>query len=81
MIKRNGPTFVLTYAESELLLAEAAQRWGLGSAAAHYNAGVTAAITGLSQYDAALTIPAAEATTYLAAHPYTASNGLEMINT
>lgn len=81
MIKRNGATFVMTYAESELLLAEAAQRWGLGSAVAHYNAGVTAAITCLTQFDAALTIPAAEATTYLAAHPYSAANGLEMINT
>ncbi|WP_375438390.1 SusD/RagB family nutrient-binding outer membrane lipoprotein [uncultured Hymenobacter sp.] len=81
MIKRNGPTFVLTYAESELLLAEAAQRWGLGSATAHYNAGVTAAMTYLSQYDATMAIPAAEASTYLAANPYNAGNGLQLINT
>ena len=80
MIKRNGPTFVLTYAESELLLAEAAQRWGLGDATAHYNAGVTAAMTYLSQYDASLAIPATEASAYLAAHPYRAGNGLELIN-
>ena len=30
MIKRTGPAFVLTYAESELLLADAAQRFGVG---------------------------------------------------
>jgi len=81
MIKRNGPTFVLTYAESELLLAEAAQRWGLGSAAQHYSAGVTAASTYLSQYDAALTVAPADVATYLTAHPYSAATGLEMINT
>jgi hypothetical protein len=81
MIKRTGPTFILTYAESELLLAEAAQRWGVGSAAQHYNAGVTAAMTYLSQYDAALTVADAEASAYLTAHPYSAGTGLEQINT
>ncbi|PJJ60570.1 SusD/RagB family nutrient-binding outer membrane lipoprotein [Hymenobacter chitinivorans] len=82
MIKRNGPTFVLTYAESELLLAEAAQRWGIGgSAAQHYNAGVTAAMTYLSQYDPAMAVAEAEASAYLAAHPYNAGSGLEQINT
>lgn len=40
MIKGNGPTFILTYAESELLLADAAQRFGIGDAASHYNNGV-----------------------------------------
>ncbi len=81
MIKRNGPTFVLTYAESELLLAEAAQRFGLGSAATHYAAGVTAAMTYLTQYDATLAVPAADVSTYLTAHPYNAATGLEQINT
>jgi hypothetical protein len=81
MIKRNGPTFVLTYAESELLLAEAAQRWNLGSASQHYNAGVTAANTYLSQYDATMTVAPADVATYLTAHPYTPATGLEMINT
>ena len=81
MLKRNGPTFVLTYAESELLLAEAAQRWGLGSAAAHYSAGVTAASTYLSQYDPALAVAPADVSAYLAAHPYDAGQGLAMINT
>jgi hypothetical protein len=80
MIKRTSPTFVLTYAESELLLADAAARFGVGNAAEHYNNGVKAAITYLSQYDAALAVPEAEATTYLTAHPYDAGKGLEMIN-
>ncbi|EHQ30480.1 SusD/RagB family nutrient-binding outer membrane lipoprotein [Mucilaginibacter paludis] len=82
LIKRNGPTFVLTYAESELLLADAAQRFGIGgSAAQHYHDGVKAAITYLSQYDAAATISDAAAEAYLTANPYNAANGLNMINT
>ncbi|UOQ51840.1 SusD/RagB family nutrient-binding outer membrane lipoprotein [Hymenobacter cellulosivorans] len=81
MIKRNGPTFVLTYAESELLLAEAAQRWGLGSASQHYNAGVRAAMTYLSQYDPTMAVAEADVSTYLTAHPYAAGSGLEQINT
>jgi len=82
LIKRNGPTFVLTYAESELLLADAAQRFGIGgSAATHYHDGVKAAITYLSQYDAAATIADATAETYITANPYVAANGLSQINT
>jgi hypothetical protein len=80
--KMDGPTFILTYAESELLLADAAARWNIGgSAEQHYNNGVRAAITFHGQYDAAAAISEAEANTYLAAHPYNAANGLQMINT
>lgn len=81
MIRRNGPTFILTYGETELLLAEAAQRFGLGSAAEHYANGVTAAMTYLGQYDPSLAVAPAEAATYLGAHPYAAGTGLEQINT
>lgn len=82
LIKRDGPTFVLTYAESELLLADAAARFNIGgSAATHYNNGVKAAMTYLSEYDATAAVAPADADAYLAAHPYNAANGLEMINT
>jgi hypothetical protein len=82
MIKTNGPTFILTYGESELLLAEAAERFGIaGSAGQHYHDGVKAAITYLGQYDPSMTVSDADAETYLAAHPYNEANGLEMINT
>ena len=84
MIKRNGPTFILTYAETELLLADAAQRWNIttsGSAATHYGNGVTAAMTYLDQYDPAIDVTDAAAATYIAANPYSAANGLQMINT
>src|SRR6476620_9403008 len=74
MIKLDGPTFLLTYAETELLLAEAAQRFGItgsGTAAQHYNNGVKAAMT----------ITDVEADAYIATHPYVAANGLQMIST
>lgn len=75
-----APTFFLTYSETELLLAEAAQRgWISGSAASYYNNGVTAAILQLNQAGATLT--PAQAATYLIMHPYDPANGLDMINT
>lgn len=80
LIKKDGITFVLTYAESELLLADAAQRFGIGSAAAHYREGVRAAITFLGQYDASAAISDAVAIAYVDAHPYNAADGLNMIN-
>ncbi|TAN00572.1 MAG: SusD/RagB family nutrient-binding outer membrane lipoprotein [Chitinophagaceae bacterium] len=77
----DAPTFFLTYAETALLLAEAAQRGWIttGSAASYYNNGVAAAILQLNQTGAALT--ASQAATYLAMHPYDPANGLSMINT
>jgi hypothetical protein len=82
LIKRNGPTFVLTYAESELLLADAAERFGIaGSAATHYHDGVVAAMTYLGEYDATAAVTAADAEIYLLAHPYVSATGLQQINT
>jgi hypothetical protein len=77
-----APTLILTYAESELLLADAAKRWGIGGdAATHYNNGVLAAITMLSAYGDAGTISDGDAQAYLDANPYVDANGLNMINT
>lgn len=82
LIKRNGPTFVLTYAESELLWADAAQRFSIGgSAAQHYHDGVVAAMTYLGEYDAAAAVTNTDAEAYMTAHPYVPANGLQMINT
>ncbi|MFZ6013539.1 MAG: SusD/RagB family nutrient-binding outer membrane lipoprotein [Bacteroidota bacterium] len=83
LLKLNSPTYVLTYGESQLLLAEAKKRgWNVpGTAAEHYNAGVRAAMETLKQYDAAATISSAAIDAYLAAHPYDDANGLEQINT
>lgn len=81
LIKRNGPTFILTYAESELLLADAAVRFGVGgSAVTHYHDGVKAAITYLSQYDSKAAISDDDAEAYVTANPYTTAGGLAQIN-
>jgi hypothetical protein len=80
LVDYSAPSFILTYAESELLLADAAVRWGIGDAPSHYQNGVLAAITELSAYGTAATISDADAQTWYANHPYDPANGLEMIN-
>jgi len=78
--KPTAPTFFLTYAETELLLAEAAQRgWISASAATLYNDGTKAAILQLNQTGAGLTEGDADA--YIAANPFNTAKALEQINT
>jgi hypothetical protein len=83
----SSPDLILTYAETELLLADAANRWGIGGdAGTHYKNGVIAAITQLSAYPnsggASGAVSTAHATTYYNAHPYNSNSklGLEQIN-
>jgi hypothetical protein len=76
-----GPTFFATYAQSELLLAEAKKRgWNVGgtSAAEHYNNGVTAAMQQVSQYNAGSVVDGDDIDDYLTAHPY--ADSFEQIN-
>lgn len=80
--KLAAPTFFVTHAQTQLLLAEAAQRgWTTGNAADFYKAGVTAHMQQLGTVDAASAISDGAITTYLQANPYVAAKGLEMINT
>ncbi len=82
LAKLAAPTFFVTHAQTQLLLAEAAQRgWVTGNAAEYYNAGVTAHMQLMAEYDPASAISAAAITAYLAANPYVATRGLELINT
>jgi len=83
LLKLNGPSFLVTYAQTELLLAEAAKRgWNVGaSAATHYNNGVKAAMEQLAQYSATATISSEAIQTYLTAHPYVDADGYNQINT
>jgi hypothetical protein len=81
IFNNTAPTLILTYAESELLLADAGARWHIGDAASHYQNGVIAAITALSAYGDAGTISVENAQAYYDAHPYNDAKGLEMINT
>lgn len=80
----DGPTFFVTYAQTELLLAEAKQRgWSVGatSAAAHYENGVRAAMKQISQYNSSAVVSDSDIDDYLAAHPYSAGTAYEQINT
>jgi hypothetical protein len=77
-----APCFHVTYAQTSLLLAEAAQRgWIAGDAAALYKQGASAHMQQLAIYGATATITESAINGYLDAHPYNAANGLEQINT
>lgn len=82
---RDNPVFVLTYAESELLLAEAAAKsWSVGATAAqHYQNAVAGAILALNAFKAG-SVSNAVANSYASSHPLDISsveNSLKMINT
>ncbi len=79
---RTAPTFLLTYAETEFLRAEASVRWGIaGDPATHYANGVRASMEHLAFYEGAPPITADEIDAYLAANPYDPGRALEQINT
>ncbi|HRE52487.1 MAG TPA: SusD/RagB family nutrient-binding outer membrane lipoprotein [Flavitalea sp.] len=80
LVNRTAPSLYLSYAEVELLLAEAAQLGFTSSnAAAHYNNGVAAAMKMYQVFDPSLTVSDQEIGDYLAAHPYNSARGGEMI--
>lgn len=76
-----SPMMFQSYAEVELLLAEAVVRgWASGDAATHYENGVRAAMQAWGVlFDASLTIDDADIDTYLASNPYDAANAMEQI--
>ncbi|NEU66551.1 SusD/RagB family nutrient-binding outer membrane lipoprotein [Spirosoma agri] len=85
-LKRAGTLMVLTYPETELLLAEAKVRgWNVsGTAADHYKNALIGAMTSLSQLDATATIATETATAFATAHPLDVSStdaSLKAINT
>ncbi|WP_128548297.1 SusD/RagB family nutrient-binding outer membrane lipoprotein [Larkinella soli] len=80
--KVDAPQHYVTYAQTQLLLAEAAQRgWIQGKAEDFYKAGVTAHLNQMREYDAAASVPATDITTYLTANPFDPAKALEQINT
>lgn len=70
-ISLNTPAFIINYAETELLLAEAAARgWSVGaSASVHYANGLTAALQSYATLSSYGTIAAGTITAYVAANP------------
>jgi len=81
----NGPRFILTYAQTELLLAEAAVRdYSVsGTATAHYSNAIQGALLGLAPMGASAVIDATTASAFAASNPLdvsTKENSLKMIN-
>jgi hypothetical protein len=81
-IQRNAPNFLLTYAETEFLLAEAATRgWSVGAnAATHYANGLRGAMLSLSQFSSAATINSGTIDAYVLANPLGTTTPLKQIN-
>jgi len=76
------PEFLVTYGQTQLLLAEAAQRgWIAASPATLYTAGVRAHMDQMAKYDPSATIPGAAQDAYMAANPFDPTNALQQINT
>jgi hypothetical protein len=82
MLDFDDPYLFQTYAEVELLMAEAALKgWHSGDPADHYNRGVRAAMKMYDIFDPSLVVSDAEVDDYLAAHPFDPERGFEMIGT
>ena len=80
--KLEVPEFLITYAQTTLLLAEAAERgWITGDVQALYEAGVRAHMDQMAQYDVNATIPPEDQDAYLLANPLVPGTALEQINT
>jgi hypothetical protein len=90
-LDRSGTNFILTYGETELMLAEAKVRgWNVtGTAADHYNNGVTASVASLAQFnkttaaDPSIVAAVAGTPAFLAANPLDVSStekALKQIN-
>ncbi|WP_199119593.1 SusD/RagB family nutrient-binding outer membrane lipoprotein [Pedobacter sp. ASV28] len=84
LLRNDAPFFHITYAEVELLLADATQRFGLnlgGTAQDHYYRGVEAAMQQLSLYPSGPVVTATEIANFKTANPLIAGKELEQINT
>ena len=82
MASAEAPTFFVTYAQTQLLLAEAAIRnWTQGDASLLYTEGIRAHMRQLASYGASTAISESDINLYLQANPYNASKALEQINT
>ncbi|SFC15934.1 Starch-binding associating with outer membrane [Spirosoma endophyticum] len=80
VLKLDAPEFHVTYAQTLLLLAEAATKgWVTGTAADYYARGIRANLEQMASYGS--TIPEASIKAYLDAHPLDATKALDQINT
>lgn len=82
LAKNTAAMFFVTFAQTQLLLAEAAQRgWITGNAADFFNAGIKAHMEQLATVDVNSAVPTTAIDTYLQENPLIATSALEQINT
>jgi len=83
IVKQTAPCFLVTAAQTQLLLAEARQRGWIttGTVQAYYDAGVTLHMQQMASYDAGCTVAAGDITTYLTNNPFDPAKALEQIGT
>lgn len=81
--KLTAPTFFVTAAQTNLLLAEASFRgWvSSGSAAQYFSDGIKAHMDQMAMFDAGCTVSAGDRDAYVAANPLVAGTELKQINT
>lgn len=78
----NAPSFLVTYAQTQLLLAEAAFRnWTTGSSATYYSNGIRAHMQQFAGYGTSSAISDAAINTFIGANALRAGKELEDINT
>lgn len=82
MVKNTAPMFLVTAAQTQLLVAEAIQRgWGTGNIDQTYQKAVRLHMEQCALYDARSAIASSAIDAYLTANPFDASKALEQINT
>lgn len=82
ILKIDAPEYHVTYAETQLLLAEAVYRgWTNGDAALLFKSGVEAHMKQMAEYDASAAISDADIAAYTAANPLMPATALNQINT
>jgi len=83
ILKVSAPVFLVTAAQTNLLLAEARHRGFIttGTAAQYFANGIKAHMDQMALYDANSAVSASARDTYIAANPLTAGNELQQINT
>lgn len=82
VLKLDAPEFHITYAQVQLLLAEAAVRgWVSGEAADYYAKGIRANLEQMALYDPSAAIKEDAILAYLKAHPLDNAKALDQINT
>lgn len=82
MAALTAPSFLVTYAQTQLLLAEAVfRKWTTGNAATLYANGIKAHMQQLASYGTSTAVAESAITAYIDANPLAAGKELEQINT